>query len=315
MSAWKPGASVRNLQLRAELLAKTRVFFAQRNVLEVETPLLGANAVTDVNIESFQLSDESLFPHFLQTSPEYAMKRLLAAGSGPVYQICKAFRQDECGRLHNPEFTLLEWYRPGFSWQDLMAEVGDYMAAVLAIESIPGFSYAEVFLKYLGINPHAIEEEELASFARQKIDISAVELDDTDYLQLLMHHCIEPELPEACFIYDYPVKQAALAQTATDEEGHTVARRFELYAGGMELANAYQELTDASEQRRRFEADSQKRRAQGLPDRDHDERLIAALEHGLPECSGVALGFDRLVMLAADSDDIREVIAFASDRA
>jgi lysyl-tRNA synthetase class 2 len=310
MSQWRPGASATNLRIRADLLARCRAFFAARQIMEVETPLLTHAAVSDVNIQSFSLGQQ-----FLQTSPEYAMKRLLAAGSGPIYQICKAFRQEESGRLHNPEFTLLEWYRPGFDWRQLMGEVADLMAELLGVGKIARLSYRDVFQQQLAVDPHRIKTEALQELTRSKIDLGQAELDDIDCLQLLMHHCIEPQLPDYCFIYDYPAAQAALAKVEQDEQGCVVARRFELYGNGMELANAYQELTDVDEQRRRFEADIVRRQQQKLPVNPLDEKLLAALAEGLPACAGVALGFDRLVMLATASKHIDQVISFAGDRA
>lgn len=310
MPEWKPGASLAILQKRAELLARTRAFFAERRVLEVETPLLASSTVTDLAIESFQVGQR-----YLQTSPEYAMKRLLAAGSGPVFQICKAFRQEQAGRLHNPEFTLLEWYRPGFDWRQLMDEIAELLETLLEVSDIPRFSYASLFQQALDVDPHSLPSEELARLARMKIDLGKAHFSDTDYLQMLMHHCIEPSLPEFCFVYDYPAEQAALAVTEQDEEGRMVARRFELYGRGMELANAYQELTDAEEQRRRFKAENARRRQQGLVEKPLDEKLLAALASGMQDCAGVALGFDRLLMLACDCNSLDEVISFADDRA
>ena len=320
MTDWQPGASTQTLKLRARLLATIRDFFAERDVMEVETPLLATHTVTDVNLESFPVNVQSSgskpeSTRYLQTSPEYAMKRLLAAGSGPIYQICKAFRQEEKSRMHNPEFTLLEWYRPGFSMHELMDEVADLMNVVLGEKDIPRLSYAEVFMRFLQIDPHSIDEETLQKLTREHINLGDTQLDATDCLQLLMNHCIEPELPGFCFIYDYPVAQAALAEVEYNEDGQQVARRFELYGGGMELANAYQELTDAATQRQRFEKDQEMRASRALPINPVDEKLLAALEHGLPPCSGIALGIDRLVMLAADAKTIHSVIAFDHERA
>ena len=316
MTDWQPGASTQTLQLRAKLLAAIRAFFAERGVLEVETPLLASFTVTDVNLASFPVNAPSLSTtRYLQTSPEYAMKRLLAAGSGPIYQICKAFRQEERSRMHNPEFTLLEWYRPGFAMHQLMDEVAQLLAVVLGVTDIPRYSYAEVFQRYLHIDPHSIEEAALQKLTRGQISLGEhTELDATDCLQLLMNHCIEPKLPEYCFIYDYPAAQAALAEIERNADGKQVARRFELYGGGMELANAYQELLDADIQRQRFESDRRVRAARGLPVNPVDEKLLAALEHGLPPCSGIALGLDRLVMLAAKETNISSVLAFDHER-
>lgn len=314
---------MQTLKLRAELLATVRNFFAERGVLEVETPLLSKHTVSDVNLASFpviarpsSVSDSG--KRFLQTSPEYAMKRLLAAGSGPIYQICKAFRQEgdeEGSRQHNPEFTMLEWYRPGFDLDQLMTEASELVQRMLHCGAIPRLSYAELFAEHLQINPHTIEEAALQKLTREKIALGSTELDNNDCLQLLMNQVIEPELPQYCIVHDYPVGQAALAEIVENEQGVRVARRFELYAGGMELANAYQELTDAVEQRRRFEADQRTRQQRGLPINPIDENLLAALEHGLPPCSGIALGLDRLLMVAAGEKNISAVLAFDHDRA
>lgn len=314
MVDWMPGTSAATLKLRADLLATTRNFFAERGVMEVETPLLSAATVTDINLESFALNTSS-GTRYLQTSPEYAMKRLLAAGTGPIFQICKAFRQDESSRLHNNEFTMLEWYRPGYRLEQLMDEVAELLFAALNIERLPRLNYARLFQEHLDMDPHGIGFERLKSVAEKHIDLGSSELSATDYLQLLMHHCIEPELPEFCLVYDYPAAQAALAEVESDSEGRAVARRFEVYGRGMELANAYQELTDASEQRARFVRDLQARKARNKFLPEPDGRLLAALEQGLPACSGIALGFDRLVMLAANSQHIDQVISFTDQRA
>lgn len=322
MTNWQPAATTQTLKLRAQLLATVRQFFAERDVIEVETPLLASHTVSDVNLESFSVNSASTSGHgplhplrFLQTSPEYAMKRLLAAGSGPIYQICKAFRVEEPSRLHNPEFTLLEWYRPGFTLEQLMDEVVELLQGVLNLGDIPRLSYQQIFEEHLQINPHGIDSEELQDLTRGKINLGDTPLTATDCLQLLMNHCIEPELPKFCIVYDYPVAQAALAETAQNANGQEVARRFEVYAAGMELANAYQELTDAGEQRQRFAADQLLREQRGLPVNPIDEKLLAALEKGLPACSGIALGIDRLLMVVADESTIKSVISFDSDLA
>ena len=314
MADWLPGASIETIRLRAELLQRTRAFFAGRGVLEVETPLLASATVTDLHLHSLALADGG-HTRYLQTSPEFAMKRLLSAGSGSCYQICKAFRAEEPGRLHNPEFTMLEWYRVGFSLEELMDEMAALADVLLDTGEIPRLSYREVFLEYLDVDPHAVGGEELAKLARRRINLGAAELDDTDHLQLLLNHCIEPKLPRFCFLYDYPAAQAALAQVQADAGGVPVARRFELYGAGMELANGYLELLDADEQRSRFERDLAQRASRGLPTVPVDERLLAALQAGLPACSGVALGFDRLLMLAAGVESISEVLAFDYSRA
>ena len=312
MVDWKPGTSPDMLRARAQLLASIRHFFAERHVLEVETPLLVNHATTDVYIQSFVVPALST-TRYLQTSPEFAMKRLLAAGSGPVYQLCKAFRAEETTRLHNCEFTMLEWYRPGFTLDNLMDEVAALLATILHCGAIPRYSYRNLFLTHLDIDPHTIAFAELATLARSRISFTSDKMSATDYLQQLLAQCIEPHLPAFCFIHDYPVAQAALAAVEPDAQGQRVARRFELFGKGMEVANGYYELTDAAQQHARFEADNARRQELGLPVYPIDESLLAALQHGLPACAGVALGVDRLLMLKTGARDIREVISFCSD--
>ena len=318
MLAWKPSAPLQNQRQRAKVLAQIRSFFAERDVLEVETPLLGRHTVPDVYIESMSVDvvdGASSIEYFLQTSPEFFMKRLLAHGSGSIYQIAKAFRQEEKGSRHNCEFTLLEWYRVSFSLEDLMNELEQLVQQLLGCDSIPRYTYRELFQQHLAIDPHTITLEELTALANSKLDLNAGDLSKTDYLQLLLAHCIEPKLPGYCFIHDYPEEQAALSTLAEDEMGTVVAKRFELFGNGMELANGYQELTDTAEQRARFESDNATRAAKGLTRRDIDERLMAAIESGLPSCSGVAVGVDRLLMLLVDAQQISEVISFDGDSA
>lgn len=314
MADWQATTSTDILHQRALLLSKLRRFFAERDVLEVETPQLGRYTVTDVHLQSFEVTSR-FGPRFLQTSPEYAMKRLLASGSGPVYQICKAFRDEEQGRLHNPEFTMLEWYRPGFSLSELMDEVEALARQLLDCESIPRFTYKALFKEHLDINPHQCDHAGLKKLAHGLVNLSESELTATDYLQLLMHHVIEPQLPSRCFVYQYPLDQAALATTKDDGSGDIVANRFELYCSGMELANGYHELTDAGEQRERFRQDQEKRAAAGMHTIEEDDRLIEALRSGLPACAGVAMGVDRLLMLVTGADSIEQVISFPGNRA
>lgn len=317
MADWRPAAATELLQLRADALARIRQFFAARDVLEVETPLLAPATVTDPHIDSIparvQLAGSPQTFH-LQTSPEYAMKRLLAAGSGACYQICKSFRQGDAGPRHNPEFTMLEWYRPGFSLEQLMDEVEQLLHEFLPQASMPRLSYRGLFQRHLEIDPHRIELKALRQLTRERLPVDAADLDTTDCLQLLLGQAIEPELPEYCFIHDYPTAQAALARIAPDQEGQPVARRFELFCRGMELANGYDEETDAEELRGRFERDQQSRAALGRPVPEIDEKLLAALEHGLPPCSGVAFGLDRLLMLLSGANSISEVLAFPIDQ-
>lgn len=317
MVDWKPSASLQSLQQRAKMLATIRSFFLERDVLEVETPLLASITVPDVYIESIAATvkkGDSSQQGFLQTSPEFFMKRLLASGSGSIYQIAKAFRQEENSKRHNSEFTLLEWYRLSFSLEDLMSELEQLVRELLDCGPIIRLSYRELFQQYLKVDPHAITLAELQDLVRKEMELSGSGFSRTDYLQLLLSHSVEPKLPPFCFIYDYPKEQAALSVIAEDEQGVAVAKRFELFGRGMELANGYWELSDAAAQRARFEADNAARRAKGLQTREIDERLIAALEHGLPNCSGVAVGVDRLLMLLLAANNIAEVISFDDER-
>lgn len=313
MPDWRPAATRELVRLRAETLGRIRDFFAARDVLEVETPLLAPATVTDLHIDSIpaqmQVKD-SLQTFYLQTSPEYAMKRLLAAGSGACFQICRSFRQGDAGVRHNPEFTMLEWYRPGFGLDELMLEVEQLLREFLPRASVPRLSYRELFLRHLDIDPHRIELETLRRFTRERLPVDANGFDATDCLQLLLGQVIEPELPEYCFIHDYPAVQAALARVETDSEDTPVARRFELFCRGMELANGYDEETDGKVLRARFERDRQRRAELDRPVPEIDEKLLAALEHGLPACTGVALGIDRLLMALSGAESIAEVLTF-----
>jgi len=242
MTDWKPAASLDNLRIRAQFLARIRQFFWQRQVLEVETPLLAATTATDVHLQSLQVSQVFAAEHssyYLQTSPEFAMKRLLAAFGEPLYQICKAFRQDEKSSRHNPEFTMLEWYRPGFSMTQLMDEVEALVNSLMGERIISRLSYRELFQQHVNVDPHQVGIEELASLARGSIDLSDGDYSRDAYLQLLLSHVIEPDMDENCFIFDFPVKQAALAVVEEDKLGVKVAKRFELFLDKLEIANGY----------------------------------------------------------------------------
>lgn len=325
---WQPSALLETLKKRAEILKVIRYFFANRSILEVETPLLCHTSVTDPFIESipatFKKEAGQRIHHrqiyYLQTSPEYAMKRLLAAGSGPIYQISKAFRQGEKGRHHNPEFTMLEWYQPGFNHHDLMDEMDDLLQLVLVKKKADRYRYAEIFAKYLQINPHQATLAELqAVAAAEHIDVQNKHaiVDRDTWLQLLLAHCIEPHLGKdaPCFIYDFPATQAALSRIRFSATDHCdVASRFEVYYRGIELANGFHELQDANEQRKRFSANLDKRKELGLEPLPIDEYFLAALHSGLPDCAGVALGVDRLIMLATNNSSISDVLTFSFDR-
>lgn len=286
------------LKKRAEIIAAIRQFFLARDMLEVDTPLLYPSAILDPYIESFRIDD-----HYLQTSPEFAMKRLLAAGSGSIYQICKAFRKEEIGRHHRCEFTLLEWYHVGFDHHQLMSEMDDLLQGILKTEPAERVTYQVLFEKHLKVNPHLATIDELKSLSVEKeIHTSELETKD-DWLNLLLSHCIEPLIgkEKPMFVYDYPKTQAALAKLSND--ALPIAQRFEVYYQGLELANGFNELTDSAQQRERFTADQATRKARGLPIPPLDEAFLKALKY-MPDCAGVALGIDRLVMLALGSDDI-----------
>ena len=317
---WRPTASLEMLQLRAEILATIRAFFSDRDVLEVETPLLASAPATDLHLDAVscryrgQGADEGR-ELYLQTSPEFAMKRLLAAGSGAVYQICKAVRNGEAGRMHNPEFTILEWYRPGWDHHRLVDEIDEMLQLVLGTPPGDRTTYASVFDRHASIDPFSARDEELVNRARTLGVVEPHDLERDDLLNLLLTHVVEPQLGRGrpTFLHDYPASQASLARVRPGDP--PVAERFEVFSDGVELANGYHELNDPAEQRRRFTADNTARRAADLPEVPIDERLLAAIEHGLPDCAGVALGIDRLLMVAAGTRDISDVLTFPIDRA
>lgn len=314
MTDWQPTASLKNLRRRAQLLADIRAFFAARKVLEVDTPVLSNAGVTDVNLTNIRTTDGG----FLQTSPEYAMKRLLAAGMGDCYQLGHVFRQDESGARHNAEFTLLEWYRLGWDDHQLMDEVAQLCRQVSAQPLLPveRLSYAAAFARAGLPDPHRADLAALRDAVQQQLAADSSDWQRDDCLDALMALVVEPSLPadQLTFVTHYPASQAALAQFETQDE-LTLARRFELYWGAMELANGYFELTDAAEQQRRFAEDQQRRQQQGLPETAMDRRLLAAMQAGLPECAGVALGVDRLLMRILGEDHIAAALPFDRERA
>lgn len=319
---WRPSANLAAMRARAEMTGRIRAYFAAAGVLEVETPILSHAAVTDPVLASLATAGRGpglAGPLFLQTSPEFAMKRLLAAGSGPIYQICKVFRDDERGRFHHPEFTLLEWYRPGWDHRRLMREVADLVRLALRRPDLAAeeVTYRALFRDRLGLDPWCATPEELRRAARAAgiADADGLDLDLDGWLDLLLGHRLAPQLgrERMTFLYDYPPSQAALARVRSGS--HPVAERFELYLDGVELANGFHELTEAVEQGRRFDADLAARRRRGLPTPPRDERLLAALAAGLPACAGVALGLDRLLMLGCGAGHIDEVLAFPVERA
>ncbi len=325
---WRPTADLATLHLRAALLNRARAFFAARVLLEVDTPLVINAPASDVHIESAQvLFTGSAQPRFLHTSPEYAMKRLLAAGSGDIFQICHVVRGLERGRHHNSEFTLVEWYRLNFSLDALMDEVAALLSQLLPAGMhslrVQKRSYRDVFREEIQVDPLTADLPTLREAARRAgyesdtlpaDSAEPAELRD-ELLQMLMGSLIGPRLgaDTLCFVHGYPASQAALARLDPDDP--RTALRFELYYRGVELANGFHELASAAEQRQRFQLDTEMRRARGMPAYAPDERMLAALSAGLPECAGVALGFDRVVMLAAGAATISEVLAFPTERA
>ncbi|MCS0429877.1 elongation factor P--(R)-beta-lysine ligase [Vibrio diabolicus] len=314
---WQPTASIDQLRQRATLIASIRQFFAERQVMEVDTPAMSHATVTDIHLHTFQT--EFVGPGyadcsklFFMTSPEFHMKRLLAAGSGCIYQINKAFRNEENGRYHNPEFTMLEWYRVGFDHHKLMDEMDDLLQLVLKCGAAQRMTYQQAFIDVLGVCPLEGSMTELKTAASKLglSDIAEPEEDRDTLLQLLfsvgVEHKIGQDVP--AFVYDFPASQAALAKI--NPQDHRVAERFEVYFKGIELANGFHELDNPKEQLARFEQDNAKRLDMGLKPQPIDYHLISALEAGLPDCAGVALGIDRLIMLALGCDHIDQVTAF-----
>ena len=321
---WRPRADVGMLRTRAAVLQSARAFLSDRGLLEVDTPSLGEFGVTDPHIAGIpvRLSERPGREYFLQTSPEYAMKRLLAAGCPDLYQIGKVFRDGELGSRHQPEFTLAEWYRLGFSLDDMIDETCLFVASLFEAAGanapdLPAdrYRYTDVFNRSIGIDPLTADVTELRGAARQCVTGISDELarqldaDRNGWLDLLMSHVVIPGLTNnrLTIIHHYPAAQGALARL--DPEDERFAERFEAFYNGIELANGYRELTDPEQQRARFASDRRRRAAANLADMRADERLLAALDHGLPDCSGVAVGLDRVLMCAAGAATINAVIA------
>ena len=321
---WRPTAGLTALKRRAAMLAKLRAFFAEREVLEVETPLLSAETTLDLHLEPLSSTVDAPGiagrQMYLQTSPELAMKRMLAAGSGSIYQVCKAFRGGERGRWHNPEFTILEWYRVGWDVHRLMREVAALIEALLAgsrrLEAATYVSYADLMRRHAGIDP---QEASIQALRRAVADgpspVDTSGLDRDDLLSRLFGERVEPEFASdrVTVVFDYPASQAAMAQLSASDP--RTAERFEAYVGEIELANGYGELRDPAEQRQRLERDLANRRKTGRPLPPVPSRFLAALESGLPPCAGVALGFDRLLGLELGAGSIDELIPFPIERA
>ena len=315
--AWQPSASLEMVKARAQLLRTIREFMSTQGILEVETPVLGHAAISDPNIQSFvttfhhpaKTTEEKLFLH---TSPEYAMKRLLASGSGPIYQIVHVFREEEAGKFHNPEFTMLEWYQTGFDHYKLMEQLDELLQS-LDFQPTERKTYAGLFENNTGINPHTAELKELQDIAK-KNGLVTLTNNRSDLLDYIFSHVVTPDLGQTrpLYVFEYPACQSALARLT--ETIPPVAERFELFVHGLEIANGYHELCDVSEQKQRFEADIARRQASGKPVQPLDENFLAALTAGLPPCAGVSVGLDRLLMVMNNLADISDVITFPINR-
>jgi len=316
--AWRPYADKRLIKLRAETYIKIRQFMAERNILEVETPVLSHATATDMQLNSFRSEYSSPQSNsgkilYLQTSPEYAMKRLLASGTGAIYQISRVFRNEEQGKYHNPEFTMLEWYQPGYGHHQLMQELEIFLN-LFAMNHCEKISYGEIFLEHTGLDPHTCDTNELKSMAQQHGLSSTIE-ERSVLLDFIFSDKITSTLGDTrpLFVYDYPACQSALAKLSNTTP--KVAERFELFINGMEIANGFHELTDADEQLARFEQDLTLRKKENRPDLPIDHLFLDALKQGLPDCAGVAVGIDRLLMVMTGINDICEVLGFPIERA
>jgi len=327
---WKPSCDIEHLRLRATVLSAIRSFFEQRSVLEVETPLLCHATGTDPQLDFFSsyyhcvpdrkgTKDKEMF---LQTSPEFAMKRLLAAGSGSIFQICKAFRNGESGRFHNPEFSILEWYRVGFSLEQLMDEVAELLVQLMNphchIEPVQRFSYKELFEQVTGLNPLVFCQKSYARYASENAMSDAVSICENDHamwLDLLFSYKVQAVLADQqiSIVYGYPAVQSSLARI--NQHNPLIADRFEVFINGVEIGNGFFELSDAQEQEQRFDQEISARSTKGLPAVEKDNLFLAALQAGLPDCSGIALGLDRLLMVIANAGTLKDVMAFPFEKA
>lgn len=323
---WQPTAALDALKLRAELLARIRDWFARESIMEVDTPVLSTAAVTSPHLASFATcyygpGARQGATLYLHTSPEYPMKRLLAAGSGSIYQLCKVFRDGEYGPRHNPEFTMLEWYRVRYDHLDLMNDVErlltDVLEGIFHIKAVYHWRYRDLFREFIQIDPFNTTPQALQAVLEARAGVDPVGMEDADldtWLELVMTHVIEPRLGAGLiFVRDFPVTQASLARLRPGNP--PVASRFEAYLNGVELANGYHELEDVHEQRMRFDYDNRVRERYGLPAMPVDESLQGALAAGLPDCAGVALGIDRLLMIITGAERMAEVMSFDFDSA
>lgn len=315
--SWQPSMNWQTAKVKADLNRKLRKFFDEREVVEVETPLLSQSTVTDIHLDPFSttydLSSEGAQELYLQTSPEFAMKRLIASGYGSIYQICKAFRHEGNGKHHNPEFTILEWYRIGFDHMQLIDEVEALLIETLGVDGTERYSYQQLFLTHTNIDPLNTSITALSDFLSKhnKLDDWLVKTNDIDILlQFVFSEFVEINIGKKmpCFVYSFPKNQASLARI--NPKDPRVADRFECYFKGIELVNGFYELSDSKEQFSRFVKDNEQRKALGYEERTIDQRLIEALKHNLPECSGVALGVDRLLMLLTNKSTISDVLTF-----
>ena len=324
-SGWQPGCEFQQLRVRAQLLSAIRSFFLKRDILEVETPVLCQATGSDPQLDFFS-SRLHLPPHdqtlYLQTSPEFAMKRLLAAGSGSIFQICKAFRNGESGRYHNPEFTILEWYRVNYTLQDLMDEVVELLTGLLnpyrAVKTVQSVSYQQIFSEKTGLDPLVFNQQAYHCYAAEQGIPEAVSIcaeSHALWLDFIFSHKVQADLGQdaICLVHSYPAIQSSLARV--NKANPNVAERFEVFVNGVELGNGFFELADALEQEKRFDQEIEYRRENHLPAVEKDGFFLAALQSGLPECSGVAIGLDRLLMIMTGSRVIDEVLAFPVSRA
>jgi elongation factor P--(R)-beta-lysine ligase len=313
-SSWQPSASLDIIKKRAALLRQIRGFMDSHNILEVDTPVLSHYVISEPYIQSMTTANaaEKETPLYLHTSPEFCMKRLLAAGSGSIYQITHVFRDEESGKKHQTEFSMLEWYRLGFNYYQLMDEISELLLDI-GLSKPDKMTYAQAFLETVQLDPHTAKLIQLQDIGGQHGWGSNSEdrhaLLDFIFSEVVIKHISKSQ---PLIIYDYPECMAALA-TLKAEEPH-IAERFELFINGMEIANGFNELCDVDEQRQRFEADLKTRREKGLSELPIDTYFLAALKSGLPESAGVAVGIDRLLMVLSGKDDIKEVITFTLDR-
>ncbi|QCI17376.1 elongation factor P--(R)-beta-lysine ligase [Buchnera aphidicola (Aphis helianthi)] len=320
--SWRPSASIKDLIKRAEIIANIRLFFLEKKILEVETPFLSKSTVTDINLTPFEtnyFSSESnlnALKLWLITSPEYHMKRLLAAKSGPIYQICHSFRNKEYGKYHNPEFTMLEWYQISYSMKKFINQIDFFFQKILKCEKSDKISYQKIFIKHLNIDPFSTNLSELYKISK-KFDLEHLTYSENNLntlIEILFTLIIEPILGKKrpIFIYHFPVEQASLA--ALNNKDNRIAERFEIFFKGIELGNGFYELTDYSENKKRLINNNKIRYKMNLPIQKIDNNFLNAIHHGLPSSSGVAIGIDRLIMIALEKKNINEVLSFAFDR-